>query len=206
MNLKFMNPNIFAIWHNRLGHPGSIMMRRMIENSHGHPLKNKKILQSNELSCDVCSYEKLIIRSSPSKVRIKSPTFFERIHGDTCGPIKPQSGPFKYFMVLIDASNRWSHVCLLSSRNLAFTKLLAQIIKLRAQLSDYTIQNIRLDNADEFTSQTFDNYNYCMSIEISVEHHVPHVHTQNGLVESFIKHLQLIARLLPIRAKLPTFV
>ena len=78
-------------------------------------------------------------------------------------------------MVLIDASNKWSHVSLLSSRNLVFAKLLAQITKLRAQFSNYTIKNIRLDNACEFTFQTFDNY--CMSIGISVEHPVAHVHT-----------------------------
>ncbi|KAL4010522.1 hypothetical protein IC575_030019 [Cucumis melo] len=104
-------------------------------------------------------------------------------------------------MVLIDASSRWSHVCLLSSRNLAFARLLAQIIKLRAQFSDYTIKNIRLNNADEFTSQTFNNY--CMSTGINIEHPVAHVHTQNGLAESFIKRLQLIARPLFMRAKLP---
>ena len=204
MNLKFMNPNIFTIWHDRLGHPGSIMMRRIIENSNGHPLKNQKILQSSELLCDACSQGKLIIRPSPAKVGTESPAFFERIHGDICGPINPPSGPFKYFMVLIDASSRWSHVSLLSSRNLAFARLLAQIIKLRAQFSDYTIKTIRLDNAGEFTSQTFDNY--CMSIGIHIEHPVAHVHTQNGLAKSFIKRLQLIARPLLMRAKLPTSV
>jgi hypothetical protein len=31
------------LWHDQLGHPGSIIMRRIIENSHGHPLKNLKI-------------------------------------------------------------------------------------------------------------------------------------------------------------------
>ncbi|KAL0558683.1 hypothetical protein IC582_003263 [Cucumis melo] len=104
-------------------------------------------------------------------------------------------------MVLINASSRWSHVCLLSSRNLTFARLLAQIIKLRAQFLDYTIKNIRLDNAGEFTSQAFNNY--CMSTGINIEHLVAHVHTQNGLTESFIKRLQLIARPLLMRAKLP---
>ena len=42
-----------------------------------------------------------------------------------------------------------------------------------------------------------------MSIGISVEHPVAHVHTQNGLAESFIKLLQLIARPIPMRTKLP---
>ena len=90
------------------------------------------------------------------KVNIESPQFLERIYGDICGPIHPSSGSFRYFMVLIDASSRWSHVCLLSSRNLAFAKLSAQIIRLRAQFQDYLIKTIRLDNAREFTSQAFD--------------------------------------------------
>jgi len=179
VNQKFTNLNTFIIWHNRLGHPGSIMMRKIIENSIGHSLKNQKILQNNEFSCVACSQGKLIIRPSPTKVRIESPGFLERIQGDICGPIHPSCGPFRYFMVLIDASTRWSHVCLLSTRNLAFARLLAQIIKLRAHFPDYAIKKIRLDNAGEFTSQAF--IDYCMSIGISVEQPVAHVHTQNGL-------------------------
>ena len=62
---------------------------------------------------------------------------------------------------------------------------------------------IRLNNAGEFTSQTFiDHY---MLVGINIEHHVAHTHTQNGLAESFIKRLQLIARPLLMKTKLPTF-
>ena len=74
--------------------------------------------------------------------------------------------------------------------------------KLRAQFPDYPIKTIRLDNVGEFTSQTLNDY--CMSIEINVEHPVAHVHTQNGLAESLIKRLQLIARPLLMKTKLPT--
>ncbi|KAF3648202.1 hypothetical protein FXO37_19575 [Capsicum annuum] len=147
---------------------------------------------------------KLIVRPSPTKVEIESPTFLECIHGDIFGPIYPPSGSFRYFMVLIDASSRWSHVCLLSSRNLAFAKLLAQIIRLRAQFPDNQIKSIRLDNAVEFSSQAFNDY--CLLIGIRVEHPVPHVHTQYGLVELLIKRLQLIARPLLMKTKLPTSV
>ena len=79
-------------------------------------------------------------------------------------------------MVLIDASTGWSHVCLLSTRNMAFARLLAQIIRLKAQFLDYAIKIIRLDNASEFTSHAFNNY--CLSTGITVEHPVAHVHTQ----------------------------
>jgi hypothetical protein len=58
-------------------------------------------------------------------------------------------------MVLIDALTRWFHVCLLSTRNVAFIRLSAQIIRLQAQFPDYPIQSIRMDNANEFISQTF---------------------------------------------------
>ena len=43
-----------------------------------------------------------------------------------------------------------------------------------------------------------------MSIEINIEHPIAHTHTQNGLAESFIKRLQLIARSLLMKIKLPT--
>ena len=52
---KLYDPKSFILWHDRLGHPGSTMMRRIIENSHGHPLKDLKILLFNENSCTTCS-------------------------------------------------------------------------------------------------------------------------------------------------------
>ena len=45
-----------------------------------------------------------------------------------------------------------------------------------------------------------------MSIVIVVEHPVAHVQTQNGLAESLIKPLQLIARPLIMRTKFSIFV
>ena len=67
----------------------------------------------------------------------------------------------------------------------------------------YPIKTIGLDNAGEFTSQNLNDY--CMSIGINIKHPVVHVHTQDGLTESLIKRLQLIARPLMMKTKLPTF-
>ena len=152
VNQKFNNPKTFVLWHDRLGHPGSSMMRRIIEHSHVHLLKNQNILLPNEYSCSACSQGKLIVKPSFRKVTFESPVFLERIHEDICGPIHPPCGPFCYFMVLIDASTRWSHVCLLLTRNVTFVRLLAQMIKLRAQFLDYPIKTLRLDNVSEFSS------------------------------------------------------
>ena len=95
-------------------------------------------------------------------------------------------------MILIDVSIRWFHACLLSTRNVAFARLLAQIIRLVAQFPNHPIKAIRLDNVSKFSSQVF--LDYCMSIGIDVQYSIAHVHTQNGFVESFIKRLQLITR------------
>jgi len=40
VNQKFTDHGNFVVWHDRLGHPGSIMMRKIIDNSCGHSLKN----------------------------------------------------------------------------------------------------------------------------------------------------------------------
>jgi hypothetical protein len=105
-------------------------------------------------------------------------------------------------MVLIDASTRWSYVNLLSTRNHAFSKLITQIIKVKASFLDNRIQSIRMDNAGEFRSKVFDDY--CLAMGIKVEHSVPHVHTQNDLAESLIKRIKWIARPLLQNCRLPT--
>ena len=100
------------------------MMRRIIEHLHGHPLKNRKILLPNEYPYAACSQGKLIIRQFFSEVTFEPLVFLERIHRDICGPIHPPCGPFHFFMVLIYVSTRWSHVCLLLIRNVAFARFL----------------------------------------------------------------------------------
>jgi len=75
---------------------------------------------------------KLVIRLSPFKVGIEFLIFLKRIQDDIYGLIHPPSRLLRYFMVLVDVSTIWSHVCLLSTRNLTFTRLLAQIIRLQA--------------------------------------------------------------------------
>ena len=152
MNQKFNDLKEFLLWHERLGHLRLSMMRRIVQNSNGYPLTSKQILKSHDFSCTTCSQGRLIIRPSFTKIASKSPTFLERIQGDICGHIHLPSGCFHYFMVLIYASTKWSHVCLLFTRNVAFAKLLAQIIRLRAQFHDHHIKTIRLDNAGQFSS------------------------------------------------------
>jgi len=82
------------------------------------------------------TFTKVDYKTITKKIRNGSISFSERIQGDICGPIHPPCGSFIYFMVLIDASTRWPHICLLSTHNHVITKLLVQ---LRAHFPDYPI-------------------------------------------------------------------
>jgi hypothetical protein len=86
------------------------MMRKIIGNCTDHDLKYAKFLKSNDFMYTSCVIGKLILRPSPLKIYAEPLKFLKRIQGDICDPTQPLCGPFRYFMVLIDASTRWSHL------------------------------------------------------------------------------------------------
>ena len=112
LNPKFSNSTPIILWNERLGHSGTSMLRRILHQSNGHSLTTGHISSHTDYNCCACTQGKFITRPSSLKVDSDTPQFLERIQGDICGPIDPTSGPFRYFMVLVDASTRWSHVCL----------------------------------------------------------------------------------------------
>jgi hypothetical protein len=59
-----------------------------------------------------------------------------------------------------------------------------------------------MDNAGGFRSKAFDDY--CLAMGNKVKHSIPHVHTQNGLVQSLIKRIKWIAQPLLQICKLTT--
>jgi hypothetical protein len=79
---------------------------------------------------------------------------------------------------------------------------MTQVIRLKAHHPEHQIQKNSLDNAVELSSRAFNDY--CMAQGIHIEHFVSYVHTQNGLVESLIKRIKLIARPLLHECNLPT--
>jgi len=97
------------------------------------------------------------------------------------------SGPFRYFLVLVDALGRQSHVSLLSTRNLAFANLLSMLIRFKAHFPNYPIKTFHMDDAQEFRSRSFEDY--CIATGIDLTYSVPYKQVQNRLVESFIKRI-----------------
>ena len=110
-------------WHERMGHPGVSMMRRIIPSTKWHNLQVSHLLKGMK-PCEFCALRKFVSRSHKWKLPHELPVMLQRIQGDICGRIHPPCGPFKYFLGFIDASTKWSYVSLLASRNQAFRRLL----------------------------------------------------------------------------------
>jgi hypothetical protein len=106
----FQNVDAFQIWHDRLGHPGVWMMRKIIDNCTYHNLT--KFSKTSDFICTACA------TGNTEPLR-----FHERIQGGICGPIQPISGSFRYFMVLIDASTRWSQCVYYQHETIPLLKL-----------------------------------------------------------------------------------
>ena len=192
-------PTKIGLWHGRLSHPGATMLRRMIPILEGHPLCMRDAEHTGR--CSACAQGKFSIKASQWKLPHELPPPLERLQGDICGPITPLSGPFQYFFVLVDALGKHVEVSLLSTRNLAFPKLLAMIIKIRAHHPEARIKTLRMDNAGEFRSKNFEDF--CTATGIHLTYSVPYEHSQNGLAEAYIKKLQMVAWPLLLHAKLP---
>ena len=191
-------PTKSELWHGRLGHPGATMLRHMILLLEGHTLCAHDAEHTER--CSTCAQGKFTIRASQWKLPSELPPPLERLQGDLCGPITPPSRPFQYFFVLVDASGKHAEVSLLSTRNLAFPRLLAMIIKIRVHNPNVRIKTLMMDNATEFKSKTFEDF--CTATGIHLTYFVPYEHSQNGLAEAYIKKLQMVARPLLLHAKL----
>ena len=193
-------PARIQTWHNMLGHPETTMFRRMIPTLASHMVCLSNVAKL--WGCASCSQGKFLKQPSKWKLPSELREPLEHLQGDICGPFVPPSGPFRYFLVLVDASGCHAKVSLLSTRNMAFPKLLAMILKIRAHYPNANIKTLCMDNAGEFKSQTFEDY--CVASGITLTYAVPYEHSENSLTEAYIKKIQLVVRPLLIHAKLPS--
>ena len=189
-----------SLWYGRIEHLGTTMFKRML------PLLTRHEVCTSDANkvgaCDACSQGKLIQRPSKWKLPTELPPKLQCLQGGICGPITPASGSFCYFLVLVDAIRVHSEVSLLSTCNIAFAKVLAMLLKFRTHYLDCPIKTLCMDNAKEFRSQKFKDY--CVTTRIILTYSVPYGHAENGLVEAFIKKVQLISQPLLLHAKLPS--
>ena len=185
------------LWHERLGHPGTTVFRRMIPLLTGYNLVTTKAEKTHE--CVACIQGKYIKKPSQWTLPTELPPPLHRIHGDICDPINPPSEVFRYYFVLAHASGSHFEVSLLPTRNMVFPRLLAIILRYKNHFPENPIKYLRMDNAQEFRSHAFEDY--CVANGITLTYSVPYEHAQNGLAEAYVKKIQLVARPLLLHAQ-----
>jgi hypothetical protein len=193
-------PSDYDMWHDRAGHPGRDMLKKMASAIKGMPLKQSDLAAHVKKLCHPCAMGKLQNRPKAKlhSQKLKPRGILDTLVSDVCGPISPPSGPFNYYMVVKDTTARFSKVHLLASRNEVMPKLLTSIIHFKTQFPDHTIRNVRVDNASEYVSRSFQEF--CLSSGINLEKSVPYAHNTNA--ENFVKQIQMVARPLLLRSNL----
>ena len=72
--IRLDNKELFTLWHDRLEHPSTRMILKLIDYLVGHPFRNIKISLSNELLCTFCSLEKFITTPLVNKIATETPS------------------------------------------------------------------------------------------------------------------------------------
>jgi hypothetical protein len=132
------------------------MFKRMILVLTGHEVCLSDVSKLGV--CEACTQGKLILKPSYWKLPKELPPPLHWLQGDICGPIALESRPFMYFFVFVDVVGVYFEVSLLSTQNVAFSKILASLIKFRAHYLEYPVKFLGIDNTQEFKSYAFEDY------------------------------------------------
>jgi hypothetical protein len=180
-------PSDYDKWHDRAGHPGRDMLKKIANAVKGMSLKQSDLAAHGKKLCHPCAMGKLQNRPKAKlhSQKLKPRGILDTLVSDVCGPISSPSGPFNYYMAVKDTTSRFSKVHLLASRNEVMPKLLTSIIHFKTQFPDHMIRNVRVDNASEYVSRSFQEF--CLSSGINLETSVPYA--QNTNAENFVKQI-----------------
>lgn len=132
-----------ARWHARLGHIGRYSMAKMMKNE-----LDDGIPKIERDTCSSCLFGKQARQSFPEATSFHA----EKVHGDLCGPISPQTPSSKrYIFVLIDDHSRYMWSILLSEKGEAFEKSKKFKTIVEKEIGS-AINTFRMDRGGEFTS------------------------------------------------------
>lgn len=190
---KAVCPNMFSLWHHRLGHL-SVSRMKQIQCT---DLPTVNDIGSTCLTCPMAKLTKMPFPLSDSH----STTAFHLIHMDTWGPYKvPTNGRYMYFLTIVDDYSRETWTYLMVNKSDAF-EILKTFLKFVELQFSTKVKCIRSDNALEFVKGPCAVYLASQGIE----HQTTCVDRpqQNGRVERKHRHILEVARALRFQASLP---
>ncbi|GJR85415.1 putative reverse transcriptase domain-containing protein [Tanacetum coccineum] len=181
-------------WHQRLGHPGSEVLRSLVSNN----LISCNKTQSSVL-CHACQLGKHVrLPFSLSETIVKAP--FDIIHSDLwTSPITSVSG-IKYYVLFLDHFSHYLWVYPLRHKS----DVLSKFIHFRAYVKNHfncDIKSLQCDHGGEFDNTAL--HQLFVTNGISIRFSCPKTSQQNGKSERMIRTINNMIRTLLFQAHLP---
>ena len=170
------------LWHSRLGHPNSQILRHVLHNN-GMSSPNSVNLAN---SCIHCFHGKMHRLPFPSS-RFAATSPFELVHTDLWGlaPLDSING-YKYYIIFVDHFTCFTWMYLLTNKSEVNSKFVMFHAMIKTQFSS-TIKTLRSDGGGEFTSKSFESFLSSNGIQHQIS--CPYTPQQNGLFERKHRHL-----------------
>ncbi|BES99088.1 Hypothetical protein2 [Nesidiocoris tenuis] len=167
------SPSQNNLWHQRMGHPGKDALRQL------------NLPYSDDL-CQPCIEGKTTRQPFRSQVKT-SRDVGDRVCIDICGPINPPTfDGCRYILVMLDEASHFVVVRLLKTKDEAEGKIRNYVSETERQLGIH-IKKLRLDNAGEFKSNSFQKY--ARERGMVLEYSMAHSSQMNGAVERMNRQL-----------------
>ncbi|GKA64726.1 ribonuclease H-like domain-containing protein, partial [Tanacetum coccineum] len=181
-------------WHQRLGHPGSDVLRSLVSNNLISCNKTK-----SPVLCHACQLGKHVrLPFSLSKTIVKSP--FDIIHSDLwTSPITSVSG-IKYYVLFLDHFSHYLWVYPLRNKSDALSKFIHFRAYVKNQFKT-DIKSLQCDHGGEFDNNAL--HQLFASNGITIRFSCPKTSQQNGKSERMIRTINNLIRTLLFQAHLP---
>jgi hypothetical protein len=159
-----------------------------------------RIEHADEL-CDSCLAGNQRRLPFPKTAKFSAADVLELIHGDLCGPITPPTHGGRRYFLLVDDSNRYMWLRLISTKD----EVAAAIKQFQARAeaeSGKKLRVLRTDRDGEFTSVEFTTY--CADQGVVRHLTAPYSLQQNGVVERRNQTIVGMARSMLKAKRMPT--
>ncbi|XP_071695889.1 uncharacterized protein [Rutidosis leptorrhynchoides] len=181
-------------WHQRLGHPGHDVFRRLISNK--DIICNKT---TSHVLCHACQLGKHVrLPFSVSSTTVNSA--FDIIHSDLwTSPVSSLSG-LKYYIIFLDHYSHYVWVFPLRNKSDALNTFIQFRAFIRTQFKQ-EIKAFQCDNGGEFDNTAFHQLLQTNGIQFRFSY--PHTSQQNGKSELMVRTINNLIRTFLFQAHLP---
>ena len=172
-------------WHNRLGHPNSQVLQRILPS-----VNNTRSNKTESLPCTHCIQGKMTKLPFQESVSHACKPL-EVVHSDVWGPapVTSNSG-YQYYVIFVDQYTRFIWLYPIKSKSqvlfcfISFTNTMQNLLSQKIKI-------LRINCGGVYASNDFQSF--CVSNRILHQYTCPHTSQQNGLAERKHRHMVDIA-------------